>query len=131
MILNNRKSGTINRLPTLCFYVAVQILAIICYITIYFIFSHTNEAASFAIDQFVNGTISIYTLTVLLHIFKVLHLGACCLNLPLVYTSFYQNWHSGALFFVSNLLLYLPSEAFVFKYIDAFNFNSTHWVILR
>ena len=33
--------------------------------------------------------------------------------------------------FIQNDLKYLPSKAFIFKYVDAINFNSTHWVILR
>ena len=136
MILNNRKSGTINLLPILCFNGAVQILAIICYISFCIILGSTHKAASLAIDQFVNGKISMYSLKIWLLIFLHLHFWSCCLNLnlPLVYIrigSFYQNWHSGALFCVSNLLLYLPLESFVFTYVDAFNFNSTHWVILR
>ena len=126
MILNNRKSGSIRRTQALCFHGAALILAIICYVFIFFISKSINEAASVAIDQFVNGTLKIY-----FHIFKSLHLVASCLFLVLVFTSFYEHWHSSIFFCLSNLLLYLPSEALVFKYVDAFNFNSTHWVILR
>ena len=126
MILNNRKSGSIRRTQALCFHGAALVLAIICYIFIFFISDSINEAASIAIDQYHVGTLKIC-----FQIFKLLHLVASCLFLVLVFTTFYEHWHSGIFFCVSNLLLYLPSEAFVFKYVDAFNFNSTHWVILR
>ena len=118
MILNNRKSGSIRR--------AQALIAIICYIFIFFISNSINEAASIAIDQYPIGTLKIC-----FQIFKSLHLVASCLFLVLVFTTFYEHWHSRIFFCVSNLLLYLPSEAFVFKYVDAFYFNSTHWVILR
>ena len=102
MILNNRKSGSIRR--------AQALIAIICYIFIFFISNSINEAASIAIDQYPIGTLKIC-----FQIFKSLHLVASCLFLVLVFTTFYEHWHSRIFFCVSNLLLYLTSEAFVFK----------------
>ena len=126
MILNNRKSDTFRLTEALCLHGASLVLAILCYIFIFFISNSINDAASIEIDQCHIGT-----LTIRFHIFKSFHLVASCLFLVLVFTSFYEHWHSSIFFCLSNLLLYLPSEALVFKYVDAFNFNSTHWVILR
>ena len=128
MILNKRKIVSTNSKQAFCFHGAVLVLAIICFILILVISNNINGATSFAIDQFVKLQA---TFVAILQVFKTLHLVACCLTLILGYTRFHHHWHSGVLFCTCNLILYLPSEAFVFKYIDAFNFNSTHWVILR
>ena len=124
MILNKRKLVSTNSRQALCFHGAVLVLAIICFILFLVISNNINETTLFAHDQFVNGT-------VMLHVFKTLHLVACVHTLILRYTKCHQHWHSGILFCIGNLILYLPSEAFLFKYVDAFNFNSTLWVILR
>ena len=128
MILNKRKIVLTNSRQALCFHGAVLVLAIICFILFLVISNNINGATSFAIDQFVKLQA---TFVAILQVFKTLHLVACVHTLILRYTKCHQHWHSGILFCIGNLILYLPSEAFLFKYVDAFNFNSTLWVILR
>lgn len=139
MILNNRKDdetepNKLKLILAICFHGIVSILAIISYILIYFIFNDINYVASFAIDQFDDGIISFNGALMWMNILKSLNLAASFLTIIFLFVPLSLDRHylqTSILLAAANLLLYLPSEVFYYKFVDPFNHNNTTLVILR
>jgi uncharacterized membrane protein len=133
-IFCTKKHKSMLAILTFCIYLATLIVSLTIYILNSSIVVSINKAASMALTQF-NGAISIFYLE---NCIELKNFDFAFNLIDFVYSSYdgfknksYSHWRVCRSLCLRNLFLNLPSELFVFMFVDSFNFSGILMVVSR
>jgi hypothetical protein len=134
-IVCTKKHKSILSILTFCIHLVTLIISLTIYILNSSIMVSINKAASMALTQF-NGTPSILYLENCIEVLKNFDFAFNLIDF--VYASYegfknksYSHWRVCRSLCARNLFLNLPSEVFVFMFVNSFNFSGILMVVSR